>query len=190
MLNGYTGRFEFYADLDAFKAEPEGAIDPAEGADMVRAGSWNPDLDPLSMRGVAKIRLELNQWLYFEKPGLYRVTATSTRVCAIDVSDRIPVWKQTNCVDARSNAIDVEIVAADPEWQRQQLERIVRELLDVLTPLTRPQKAAVRALTYLGTDEALGEIQKRLAAGGSAMDLTWRLARMFLVLRTGHATAQ
>ena len=83
----------------------------------------------------------------------------------------------------------VEIVAAEPEWQRQQLERIVRELPASLGPLTRSQKAAVRALTYLGSDEALGEIQKRLQAGGSAMDPTWRLAKMFLDLRTGHAPA-
>ena len=192
LLNGYTGRFEFFAELDSFKAEPsEGVIDPVGDASTVGgAGSWNPSLDPLSGRGAAKIWLELNQWLFFEKPGLYRVTAMSRGACAIDGSDPIPIWRQAHCVDARSNPIDVEIVAAEPEWQRQELERIVRGLPDTLMPLTRIQKAAVRALTYLGTDEALGEIQKHLAAGGPAMDLTWFLAKRFLLLRMGHTPDQ
>jgi hypothetical protein len=192
LLNGYTGRFEFFAELDTFKAEPpEGVIDPVGDASTLgRAGSWNPSLDPLSGRGEAKFRLELNQWLYFGKPGLYRVTATSRRACVIDGSDLIPIWRQGNCVDARSSPIDVEIDAAGPEWQNQELERIVRELPDTLMPSTPIQRAAVRALTYLGTKEALWEIQRHLAVGGPAMDLTWFLAKRFLLLRMGHTPDQ
>jgi hypothetical protein len=85
-----------------------------------------------------------------------------------------------------SNSIEVEIVPAEPEWQRRQLERILQVLPPVQLRLTAPQKAAVRALTYLGTAEALEAIQNRLAAGSSSMDLTWRFARSFLLQMTAH----
>ena len=86
----------------------------------------------------------------------------------------------------KSNSIDVEIIPAEPEWQRRQLERILQVLPPVQLRLTAPQKATVRALTYLGTAEALEVIQDRLAAGSSAMDLTWRLARSFMLQMTAQ----
>jgi hypothetical protein len=182
LLNGHTERFDLGWNIETFTADPaDGVVDPAgaDAAGIIVAGSWNNGLDPIG-KSATKVTFELNEWLYFERPGRYKVAATSRRVCPIGRAPRGWNWK--DCLEAASSGpIEIEITAADPAWQRQQLERIVREL---------PAEKAVRELTYLGTADALAEIRKNLEAGGSAMGLSWQRARMFLLLRTGRAPAQ
>ncbi len=168
--------------LDRFSVGPaEGAIDPLADAisrwiDIAPgAEKAGPDpLDPLTGSGTAEIRLELNQWLYFQKPGSYRVQAISRRL----------VKSGSERLELRSNAIKIEIVAADPEWQRRELERIRRALPTAPGPLTDPESSAVRALACLATDEALGEIKKHLTVESLPTDPAWKVAKIFLLQRT------
>jgi len=180
VMTGYPARFE--GEEDRFSVDPaEGVSDPVGDAasTWVEMGSWKVGLeylDPLSGHGTAKIRLEANQWLYFQKPGNYTIQAISKRLCT----------SLRDCQELRSNPLEIQIVAADPEWQRREFDRIVRALPATLGPLTGSERATVWALTYLGTDEALREIEKRVAVDGSAMDFTWRFARLFLLERTAR----
>lgn len=184
VMIGYPARFEM-GEQDRFSVNPaEGVSDPVGDAasSWVEAGSRKvglEHLDPMSGHGTAKIRLEANQWLYFQKPGNYSIQAISKRLCTLD-------W---DCLELSSNPLEIQIVAADPEWQRRELDRIVRALPATLGPLTESERATVWALTYFGTDEALREIEKRLAGDGSATDLSWRFARRFLIERTARPRA-
>jgi hypothetical protein len=186
VFRSYPVRFEF-GELDGFVAKPkEGAVDPVDPVRMMHAGSWNPNLEALTGLGELPIRLELNQWLSFERPGRYEVTATSQRICKM-VGNPMQVWGSAHCAALTSNPVDIEVVAAEPQWQREQLERRLRELPQgpSLTILTPAQKVAMRALIYLGTDDALQEIRKWLAAG-FPRDLTHMMAEQFVFRKTGR----
>jgi hypothetical protein len=138
-------------------------------------GSFNLTPEPLVEGSQVRVRVELNQWIHFDKPRKYRVTASSSRACMIVLAaGEFPTWLPPNQLDLTSNPIEVEIVAAEPEWQRSQLERIVGVL---------PADRSVWELAYLETDEALQEIRKRLAASDGHMDTAWQFAQnVFLQL--------
>ena len=78
VLTNYTDR---PIASEAFAVTPqEGATDPA--APYVRyllpAGSFHRIRQPLSSRPVT-VRLNLNQWIRFDRPGVYHVSAISRR---------------------------------------------------------------------------------------------------------------
>jgi hypothetical protein len=61
-----------------------------------------------------------------------------------------------------SESIDIEIVAADAQWQKEQLARILPELPSPGARYSASAAAAVRALSCLETDGALREIATRI----------------------------
>jgi hypothetical protein len=73
--------------------------------------------------------------------------------------------------------MDLEIVPADGQWQKEQLARILPELPAPGAGYWALAKAVVRALGYLGSDDALREIRKRVSAGPFTYDFirqnTW-----------------
>jgi hypothetical protein len=179
----YPGRFAYLHKLDRFTAEPaEHAVDPtaASAQKFGVAGSFNPTPVNLIPGNPVNVPVELNQWLHFSKPGKYWVTAFSSRACACGELSGLRVWSPSNNVDLVSKPLEVEIVAATPDWQRRELARIVWALPDTLVSSTEAERAAVRALSYLETDEALQEIRKRLAANAGRLDIDWLFARAVL----------
>jgi hypothetical protein len=188
VMTSYPDRFEM-GEEDRFRAEPADAvIDPvgdaaskwvsvAKGAvEFRRLGP-----DPIHFdSGDTTIRLELNQWLYFEKPGRYKITGFSIRLHTDSLD---------HCGELVSNPITVEIVPPDAEWQRQELDRILPALPAAQNGLTEPEKAAVRALTYLGSEDALAAIRKRLEKADWTTDVTWTVARIFFDVRTKSGPA-
>ncbi len=115
------------------------------------------------------IKLVLNEWLSFDRPGLYRVKVTSSRVS--DATAEPNSGSQQPRIT--SNEIEVEIAPAAEEWQNQELQRIVRALEDPKgTPATSGTAAdPLIALRYLGTEDAARELARRFGTTGGNGDL-------------------
>jgi hypothetical protein len=103
------------------------------------------------------VHAQVNQWVRFDEPGTYRITAVSTRVTEARASS------QAKPMELASNAIAVRIVRPNLAWQRAELDR-VRVLL---TKPGRPESSeseygpytsALTSLEYLGTADAAREL--------------------------------
>jgi len=173
--------------LDWFTAAPSGCVgDPLEGSTVGMNPSGIFGMPPLLPGKPFSLSIELNQWIRFGCPGKYQVTAQSSRAFggayAAAASQR-----QLTLV---SNPMDIEIVPADGQWQKAQLARILPELPAPGAEYSAFAKAAVRALGYLGSDDALREIRKRISDGPFTADfryrntwyvLDWEMARLELL---------
>ena len=194
VLLGYTERLIF--ELDRFTVMPsEGASDPQKGCMVamgVPGGAYSLTPKPLGSDGTPIVlSLELNQWIRFDKPGKYRVTARSSRARMID-PPVFPWLRSNGQIDLVSSPVEVEIVPPDAEWQREQLARIRGQLPITAAAETESQRAAVRALAYLDTDDAMREIGKRIPGDAwpypadfveqySGYLIYWELARLELL---------
>ena len=102
------------------------------------------------------MNVDLNQWVRFDRPGRYRVSAL------VHVSDK----RQQNLA-VTSNETEIEIVPADREWLAEQLRQAVA-VLDA--PAGTDQQAfnarasAVRTIWYLDTPESVREAARLLGA--------------------------
>jgi hypothetical protein len=124
--------------------------------------------------------MNLNQWTRFDQPGEYHITAISHRV-----SDSS---RPRFDVGPKSNEIAIEIIAADPRWQREQLTRILRTLDAAPVPYRRDSiPNALRELCDLGTEDAAIEIAHRI--GAAPRDLGFRLYEMALIRSPFRAAA-
>jgi hypothetical protein len=99
--------------------------------------------------------VDLNQWVRFERAGHYTVYGLSH-----------VTGPQHQDVEVKSNEIAVDIVAADPEWQSQELARDIA-ILNSTQSKTDSQSfearmSAARRLTYLDTPAAVREMARRL----------------------------
>jgi hypothetical protein len=172
--------------MDSFTAAPAGRIgDPLEGSRVWMNPSGMFGMPPLLPGEPFSVPVELNQWIRFGGPGKYQVTAQSSRTFWI--ADAPGARRQQTLV---SNPMDIEIVPADAQWQKEQLALILPELPAPAAGYSALAAAAVRALGYLGSDDALREIRKHLAAGPNANDTTqgnysypleWEMARLELL---------
>ena len=110
----------------------------------------------------ATIKLLLNEWVSFDRPGTYQLKVTSGRV-----TDTTAKWSESgNGVEVTSGQIELEIVPATPEWQQNELRCIVHEL-DSLKRKPEDRGSAadpMAALRYLGSEAAARELARRLAA--------------------------
>jgi len=111
------------------------------------------------------IKLNLNEWVRFTRPGEYRLIVSSNRVGARDQSNPLGASPAT----ARSNEITLKIVAPDPVWQKRVFKEAVRNL-DAPAPLKPEQmeqyatsrRQAVETLRFLGTADAAREMARRM----------------------------
>jgi len=131
------------------------------------------------------IHLDLNEWVRFDQPGTYRLSVISHRVSDTRASDN------PDCVlvELTSNAIDLQITSSDPAWQHSQLMEIREELKrggrssgDVRND---PKQAALKALRYLGSEEAARELAQRLRGEDDHAD--WEC--MFGLIGSPHRDA-
>ena len=111
------------------------------------------------------IKLNLNEWIRFTRPGEYRLVVTSNRVSARDRSNPLGA----SPVTAHSNEIVLKIVPANAAWQRQVYDEAVA-VLDARAPTQREQmekytasrRQAIETLRFLGTADATRELAKRM----------------------------
>jgi hypothetical protein len=110
------------------------------------------------------IRLNVNEWIRFTRPGTYRLTITSRR---IEIKNPATV-RGTSEVLVSGNPITLRIVAATPAWQTVTLRNAVATL-NQAPPAGSPSDAYYRArsdaltsLRFLGTPAAIRELANRL----------------------------
>lgn len=154
-----SGRMNY----EHFTVSPaQGAVDPLANYSGVGGG-----LTSFQFLSSAPwtIKLNLNEWVRFIKPGEYRLVISSNRVGVRDQSSP----SGTSTVTARSNEITLKIVAADPGWQKRIFKDAVANL-DAPAPLKAEQidqyatsrRQALETLRFLGTVDAVREMAKRL----------------------------
>ncbi len=117
------------------------------------------------------IHLELNGWVRFDQPGTYRLRVISHRVSDTRASEN-PFG---GIVEVTSNVIDLQITSPDPAWQHSQLMEIREELKRGGEPSgdvrNDSKQAALKALRYLGSEEAARELTQRLRGEDGYADL-------------------
>jgi len=144
--NGRGGEFDF----ERFEVSPSaGWSDPLTtyfAQDFLREGhgwSW-----PLLLKSKpVDIAIDLNQWVRFDDPGVYRVRVVSHRVSGVD--------------GLESNVIELQIVPASAEWQ----DATLKGILPQLNSSGAASEGAIAELRYLGTPAAIdvmtGELRER-----------------------------
>jgi hypothetical protein len=106
---------------------------------------------------------DLNEWVRFEMPGMYRVSVTSTRVQPADHAFA------STPLEVRSNEILLQIIPATPEWQAKALHDALSKLEQPSTKVRTVQgqqaddrQQAIAILRYLGTPGAAIAMADRL----------------------------
>jgi len=147
--NGRGSEFDF----ETFDVSPStGWSDPLAtyfAQDLFREGhgwSWPPLLKSKPI----ELSLDLNQWVRFDQPGVYRVKLLSHRVCCAGSNIG------SNRGALQSNVIELRIVPATPEWQDATRYAIRAK------PLLESTSADLR---YLTTQAAIDEMTDRLRKG-------------------------
>ena len=155
VLTNYTDRE--MAGEEFIVTPQEGASDPIAPyipAIRIGGGSFHFIRRPLSRMPVT-VRINLNQFVRFDQAGTYHVSVLSKRVS--DATNP----RVLTAVPAQSNEAVVQILPADPHWQAQQLERILRVLNRPLPRSNEPPNE-IRDLCNLDTEAAAIEIAHRI----------------------------
>ncbi|HEX4566138.1 MAG TPA: hypothetical protein VH138_05875 [Vicinamibacterales bacterium] len=98
------------------------------------------------------VKLELNDWFRFDKPGTYTLRVRSRRV--IDEALRPPA-----VLPVESNTISFTILPRDAAWEASELET-ARRIIEAM-PGSADSRSGCRMLRFLGTDGAAMEIIRR-----------------------------
>ncbi len=101
------------------------------------------------------VKLDLNEWLRFEKPGKYTLSVRSQRVSE-EANATPPV---PSVLPPESNTVSFEILPRDPDWEAAELGAALRILGSKGSDMDR--RKGCRTLRFLGTDLAVDEMIKR-----------------------------
>lgn len=101
------------------------------------------------------VKLELNEWFRFDKPGMYTLAVKSRRVT--DESVTPPA-----VVPVESNTVSFEILLRDATWEASELET-ARRIVDANQP-PLGARAGCRMMRFLGTEAAAMEMIRRYGA--------------------------
>jgi hypothetical protein len=117
------------------------------------------------------IHLNLNEWVRFDKPGIYRVTVTSQRVSSTSGGKS---FFQGIVQDVKSNSLQLQILEPDDAWQQSELKKILADF-DGSPPSTGPlsnnqRLEAITRLRYLGSAEAARELARHLRGDENQVD--------------------
>jgi hypothetical protein len=107
---------------------------------------------PLLASKPVEVSLDLNHYVRFDQPGVYRVEVVSRRVGNINLSR------------LRSNALELQIIRATPEWQNAALTAITAKLSRG-PAAGQLYQDAVSDLRYLNTPAAIEEMTGELRKG-------------------------
>jgi len=137
-------------DLDEFQLSPKnGWSDPLDF--YYRSGLFSfmggglrsvPQLEAEEQN----IDLDLTDWVRFDQPGHYRLSVTSSRV----IKDRAKRNFGTS-IQVTSNEVELEVVAADEAWLRQQ---VLRASTDLKASDREVSFRGAHALRILNTEDA------------------------------------
>jgi hypothetical protein len=105
------------------------------------------------------MREDLNEWVALDKPGHHSLYVTSGRVSRRDVRKDEPL-------DLRSNALEFDVVEADPAWQQQTLSSAMTTL-NIQSSTDGEKAAAVRILRFLDTPGSVQELVRLLGTDSS-----------------------
>lgn len=169
--------------IDEFRIEPfEGVTDPLLDYFAAQAGFIGGGLRGMGTLGGEPyvIRLELNEWFRFDGPGTYQISIRSSRVT--DETRRKP--GSPAVVPVESNAMTIEILPADPEWQ-------AATITDALSILDGPgtdseRRAGCRRLRFLANEAAVEHMIRRFADGQWGCDFEY-MAGLFGAPNRAHA---
>ncbi len=151
----------------------DGAVDPL--AEYYSSGTHMGG----GLRGFAfltgkpwSIRLNLNEWVLFTKPGEYKLKVSSKRVSVVDPASPFG----TSRITATSNEITLKILPRDPPWEKRTLEAAVaKSKTNSVAKLDdrddSPARRAMETLRFLGTPEATRELVKRMRGENRALDV-------------------
>ena len=95
------------------------------------------------------VRLDLNEWFRFDKPGAYTLSVRSRRVTDESATPH-------SILPTQSNAISFMILPRDTEWEQAELDR-ARSILAAKSP-PRGERPGCRLIRFLGTDAAAVEM--------------------------------
>lgn len=98
------------------------------------------------------VKLELNEWFRFDKPGRYALAVKSGRVTDESVTPHA-------VVHVESNTVSFEILPRDATWEASQLET-ARRIVDT-NPSSFDARAGCRMMRFLGTEAAAMEMIRR-----------------------------
>jgi hypothetical protein len=144
-----------------FASPASGTEDPAVRRPNIGpfAGSILSGLYTLSENPLT-VRLDLNEWLRFNKPGVYRIRAQSTRVAPFRSKATIAVLSHFTVT---SNELKPTIVPADAAWIENQLNDI-RSILFSPSASGEQKTIAALRLRYLDTEASTAEMARALPA--------------------------
>ncbi len=133
---------------DEFFAVPaDGVADPLRDIPAQIPGGMGGYIDqPRPMQADAiVVERDVNEFLSFRRPGRYNIRATTKRVRAGAVDGKV--------VPLESNALEIEIVAAEAAWAAEQA-RAAAAVLEARSTDTPETIRAARTLRFLETPEA------------------------------------
>jgi hypothetical protein len=150
---------------ESFQVEPKmGWADPLEtyfGSIGAIGGSFPSGLAVLSAKPTT-VPLDLNEWVRFDRPGVYSVTVTSHRVS--QPSKGSPFGQGD--VPLQSELLKLRIVPASRKWQAVTLAQAL-DALRANPPaangmLVAKREEAIAVLRYLGTAGAIAALAQHL----------------------------
>jgi len=100
-----------------------------------------------------RITYDLNEWLRFDRPGIYRLSITSSRVSTINYDNRVENLSLT------SNTVEFGIIPAEKDWQEEGLQRVI-QMLDA-KDRNAGLGSSCRELRFLGSKAAAAEMVRR-----------------------------
>lgn len=120
------------------------------------AGSFLSSLSLLTSKPTI-VQLDLNEWIRFDQPGVYKLTVISRRASE--------PGSPPNNLSLKSNSIELQIISATADWQRSRLTAILQQLrANPARPgIPLPDRTeAIADLRYLASAAALQELAANL----------------------------
>lgn len=155
-----SGRMEY----EHFRVSPSrGSVDPLANRTLRGMSGGITGFSFLSAKPWT-IRLNVNEWVRFTRPGTYQLEITSDR---IEVKDPAAV-RGTAPIIVVANPITLRIVPSTAAWRKDTLDRAI-SVLNQPVPATPPSDAyyqarsqALNTLRFLGSRDAIRELVNRL----------------------------
>ncbi len=111
-------------------SEDASCLDPSDGACDPLAGYWEGGIFGGGLRQMPILadqpqimNFDLNEWWRIDRPGKYRLYVLSSRL-----TDMNQKSEQHNAMAVVSNIVAFDVLAADKEWEREELAQIAKAI--------------------------------------------------------------
>lgn len=151
---------------ERFEIEPErGAVDPLR--DYFSSGLFTMGgirSVPVLTAEPEVLRIYLNEWLRFDRPGDYHLVVTSNRVTDLEAESVNENGTHSSTLVPLRAEVDFTILPQDPGWADRELSRALKGL-QATDPEVASQSCA--RLRHLGSEGAVDALVRLLPGGGS-----------------------